>query len=150
MAALPADRVDGERIARPGRFDVRAIRNFMVVFGLISSVFDLATFGVLWVLSRGAPAVFRDRLVRGVAADGARDRARAPHAAPDPAEPPGKLLAASTAAVAALTLALPWLPGAAGVFDLVPLPAPVIASVLAITAAYAAASELAKRRFRVP
>jgi Mg2+-importing ATPase len=149
MTGLPGDRVDGERIARPGRFDVRAIRNFMVVFGLISSAFDLATFAVLWALSRGAPAVFRTGwFVESLLTELAIVlvlRTRLPIAR----SRPGRLLAVSTVAVAALTIALPWLPGAE-LFELVPLPAPVIASVLAITAAYAAASELAKRRFPVP
>jgi Mg2+-importing ATPase len=61
----------------------------------------------------------------------------------------GALLLFSTLAVSALALALPWLPGR-GWFEFVPLPGPVVATLLAITAAYAGASELAKRRFGLP
>src|SRR5947209_5876985 len=42
-----ADRVDPEALARPRRWDVRRIRNFMAVFGLLSSIFDYLTFLVL-------------------------------------------------------------------------------------------------------
>jgi len=41
------DNVDRDWIERPHRWDITFIRNFMVVFGLVSSVFDYVTFGVL-------------------------------------------------------------------------------------------------------
>ncbi len=43
----------------PHRWDIRAIRNFMIVFGLVSSVFDFLTFGVLLFLVKATPEVFR-------------------------------------------------------------------------------------------
>ena len=146
---IPSDRVDPERIARPRRWDVRSIRNFMVVFGLISSGFDLLTFGVLWILSRGAPGIFRTgwfveslltelAIVLVVRTQLPFQRSR-----------PGRLLWTSTLAVGALALALPVLP-VAGWFEFVPLSGAVVASVLAITVAYAATSELAKRRLGLP
>jgi Mg2+-importing ATPase len=57
---------------------------------------------------------------------------------------PGRLLAISTAVVAALAVAVPYLPFA-GLLGFVPLPWHVLAALLAITAAYVATSELAKR-----
>jgi len=149
MVGLPGDRVDAPRIERPRRWEIGPIRNFMVVFGLISSAFDILTFAVLWVLSRGVPQIFRTgwfveslltelAIVLVVRTQLPTHRSR-----------PGRLLWMSTAAVAGLTLVLPWLPGAAW-FDFVPLPPQVLAAVLAITAAYAGASELAKRRFAIP
>jgi Mg2+-importing ATPase len=146
---IPSDRVDPERIRRPGRWRVRAIRNFMVVFGLISSAFDLLTFGVLWLLARGQADVFRTGwFVESLLTELAIVlvvRTRLPFHR----SPPGRLLWTSTLAVAALAVALPFLPGA-GWFDFVPLPGAVLAAILAITAAYVAASELAKRRFGLP
>jgi P-type Mg2+ transporter len=41
------DSVDEELTARPHRWDIRFIRQFMIVFGLVSSIFDYLTFGVL-------------------------------------------------------------------------------------------------------
>lgn len=45
--ALSDDRVDPESIRRPTAWNLRALRWFMVVFGLVSSAFDLALFFVL-------------------------------------------------------------------------------------------------------
>lgn len=44
---IATDRVDQEMIQKPLRWNIAFIRRFMFVFGLISSVFDYATFGVL-------------------------------------------------------------------------------------------------------
>ena len=46
---IPTDNVDPDQLARPARWDIGFIRRFMLFFGPISSLFDLATFGVmLW------------------------------------------------------------------------------------------------------
>src|SRR5262249_10521323 len=45
--AIAADRVDDELVERPRRWDIRFILKFMLVFGVLSSLFDYATFGVL-------------------------------------------------------------------------------------------------------
>jgi len=60
---------------------------------------------------------------------------------------PGRLLLWTTAAVCAVALALPYAGGFAALFGLVPLGAPLMATALAIVAAYVAATEAAKRRF---
>ncbi|HEU0210533.1 MAG TPA: magnesium-translocating P-type ATPase [Candidatus Udaeobacter sp.] len=44
---IASDDVDPELIERPRRWDIHFIRRFMIVFGLISSVFDYFTFGAL-------------------------------------------------------------------------------------------------------
>ncbi len=46
--AIPWDNVDDEMIARPCRWDTDSVRRFMVTFGPISSVFDVATFAALF------------------------------------------------------------------------------------------------------
>ena len=38
---------DPEAVAAPRRWDIKRLRNFMLIFGLISSAFDYVTFGVL-------------------------------------------------------------------------------------------------------
>ena len=49
-------------------------------------------------------------------------------------------------AVIALTLALPYLPFVS-VFGFVPLPAPIVLAMIALTLGYVAAAEVAKRFF---
>jgi P-type Mg2+ transporter len=56
---IASDRVDPELVNKPRRMDIKFIRNFMVVFGLLSSVFDYLTFGALLLLLHAQPEQFR-------------------------------------------------------------------------------------------
>ena len=57
--AIPTDNVDPELVAQPTRWDIGFIRQFMLIFGPISSIFDFLTFGImLWVFHAG-PALFQ-------------------------------------------------------------------------------------------
>jgi len=56
---IPTDRVDPEQLARPAAWDMKFIRNFMCVFGPISSIFDFLTFWVMLVLLHAGHAEFR-------------------------------------------------------------------------------------------
>lgn len=61
--ALPHDRVEKERILKPSRWDTKSIRNFMIVFGIESSFFDIITFiTLLWFFSQH-PRAIQNRLV---------------------------------------------------------------------------------------
>src|SRR5208337_1348859 len=44
---IPMDEVDSEITERPEHWDMRFIRNFMLVLGPVSSIFDFLTFGLL-------------------------------------------------------------------------------------------------------
>ena len=46
--ALPWDRVDSDYLSAARRWEPRGLVRFMVIFGTLSSMFDLATFAVLW------------------------------------------------------------------------------------------------------
>ncbi len=56
---IPTDRVDPERLAAPSRWDVGAVRRFMLTFGPVSSLFDFVTFAVLLGVVHAGPAEFR-------------------------------------------------------------------------------------------
>jgi P-type Mg2+ transporter len=145
-AAIASDNVDAEWVAKPRRWDTVFIRDYMVLFGLVSSVFDFLTFGALLWVFHAAPEEFRtgwfieSLLTELVIALVVRTRG------PFWRSPPGRLLLGTTAAVIALTLALPYLPFSA-VFGFVPLPAPMMLAMIALTLAYVAAAEVAKRYF---
>jgi len=48
--AISSDTVDPERVTQPQRCNIHEFRKFMIVFGLVSSVFDLIAFALLqWV-----------------------------------------------------------------------------------------------------
>jgi Mg2+-importing ATPase len=45
---LPTDAVDDDQLLRPAHWDLKFIRNYMIVFGFMSSIFDFLTFGLLY------------------------------------------------------------------------------------------------------
>jgi Mg2+-importing ATPase len=48
QTAIPFDRVDDEDLAKPRKWDIDGIGKFMLYLGPVSSLFDYATFAVLW------------------------------------------------------------------------------------------------------
>ncbi|WP_076350730.1 magnesium-translocating P-type ATPase [Paludisphaera borealis] len=144
--AIATDGVDPELTEQPRRWDVGDIRDFMVVFGALSSLFDFATFGVLLLALRAAPGEFRTGwFVESVISASLIVlviRTRRPFFA----SRPGRTLLASTAVVGLVTLALPYTsPGRALGFQA--LPVGFLLAMGAIVASYVAATELAKRAF---
>ena len=56
---IAGDRVDPELVSQPRRWSIGFIRNFMVTFGLLSSLFDFLTFGALLFLLHANVDQFR-------------------------------------------------------------------------------------------
>jgi Mg2+-importing ATPase len=143
---IASDRVDPELIERPRRWDTRFIRNFMLVFGPLSSLFDYLTFAVLLFVLRATPAQFRTgwllESVTSAALIVLVVRSRQPffHSLP------GKSLAIATLLTAGVTVMLPYTP-LAWAFDLRPLPASFLLVMGLIVILYVIAAELAKRVF---
>ncbi len=55
---IPSDNVDREYLSRPQRWDVHLIRNFMILIGPVSSIFDFLTFYVLLRVFHAAEPLF--------------------------------------------------------------------------------------------
>ncbi|MBC7264859.1 MAG: magnesium-translocating P-type ATPase [Chloroflexi bacterium] len=143
---IATDSVDHELVERPRRWDIRFIRDFMVIFGLVSSVFDYLTFGMLLFLLRATPEQFRTGwFVESLMTElfiALVVRSRRPFFQ----SRPGKYLLISTLLVAGITVLIPYLPFA-GFLGFTPLPIPVMLALLGITVLYMFASELAKKWF---
>jgi Mg2+-importing ATPase len=145
-AAIAGDRVDAEWLARPRRWDTAFICNYMVLFGLLSSVFDLLTFAVLLYGFDASPDEFRtgwfleSLLTELVIALVVRTRR------PFYRSRPATFLMVSTAVVILIALALPYL-SFSSVFGFVRLPGNLLLAMIALTLAYVAAVEVAKRWF---
>lgn len=145
--AIASDRVDPEAVERAPRWDVADIRTYMIVFGLISTVFDLATFGLLLLVFHAGEDLFQSTwfvisLLTELAVVLVLRTRR-----PCWQSRPGRLLWLSTVAVGALAMALPYLGAASGWIGLVPLPWHLLAAGLGIVATYIATTELAKHAF---
>ncbi len=48
QTAIPLDRVDGEYLAIPRKWEIADIARYMLFIGPISSIFDYTTFGLMW------------------------------------------------------------------------------------------------------
>jgi Mg2+-importing ATPase len=48
QVAIPFDHVDADQLTRPQRWNPGDIGRFMIFFGPISSIFDIATFALMW------------------------------------------------------------------------------------------------------
>jgi P-type Mg2+ transporter len=143
---IATDTVDAEWVAQPRRWDVGFIRNFMLVFGPLSSVFDLLTFGVLLFLFRAGPALLRSgwfvESVVSACLVVLVVRTRQPFFR----SRPSRYLLGSTLVVMVVAVVLPFTPVGALV-GFVPLPATLLATLAVIVALYVTAAELAKRLF---
>ncbi len=133
-------------MAQPRRWDTIFIRDYMVLFGLLSSVFDLLTFGALLYLFQATPPEFRtgwfleSLLTELVIALVVRTRR------PFYRSRPGNWLLISTVLVIIVALVLPYLPSSS-IFGFVPLPVPLLLSMIGLTLVYVLAVELAKKSF---
>jgi Mg2+-importing ATPase len=138
------DNVDPELVREPRRWDTRFIGRFMIEFGLLSSLFDLLTFGTLLWIFRAQAAVFQTAwfveslLTELVIALVVRTRR------PFFASRPGNVLLVTTLVLVAATPAIPYLP-LAGAFGFVSIPPTLLLTVTAITVLYVVATESAKR-----
>lgn len=56
---ISSDLVDPEQLLGPTRWDIKMIRRYMFFFGLISSIFDFSTFGILLWIFHAGPTLFR-------------------------------------------------------------------------------------------
>jgi Mg2+-importing ATPase len=140
------DSVDRELVEKPRRWNMKFLGRFMIEFGLLSSVFDFITFGMLlWGFAAG-PELFRtgwfveSLLTELVIALVVRTRR------PFWRSRPGTLLLWSSVAVVLLTFAIPFLPGAQ-LIGFTPLPAGVMLALTAIVALYVAGTEGLKKSF---
>ncbi len=143
---IGTDRVDEEWTARPHRWSVTFIRNFMLAVGALSSLFDYLTFGVLIAIMRASPAEFRTgwflESVVSATLIVLVVRTRGPLVRTLPSIP----LTVATIAVIAATLLLPSTP-LARTFGFAPVPSSFVLIMLVIVFVYVASAELAKRWF---
>jgi Mg2+-importing ATPase len=143
---LASDSVDRELVERPRRWNMGFLGRFMIEFGLLSSVFDFLTFGLLlWIFAAG-PEAFRtgwfveSLLTELVIALVVRTRR------PFWRSRPGGLLLWSSVGVVLLAFAIPWLPGAS-LLGFAPLPATLMLALAATVALYVASTEVLKASF---
>ena len=144
--SIASDNVDPEMVNQPRRWNIKFIRQFMLTFGILSSLFDYLTFGALLLLLNASETQFRtgwfmesvisaSLVVLVIRTRGPLTKSR-----------PGKYLFMATLLVIVAALALPFTP-LARVFGFSQLPVRFILVIVAIVIAYVLAAEFTKRIF---
>ncbi len=144
--AIASDRVDDISVGTPHKWDIRFIKRFMIVFGLISSVFDYLTFGVLIYYLKADEKLFQTgwflESVISATLIVLVVRTRLPFFK----SLPGKYLTVATLLVVLFVLIMPFTPIAA-VFSFVKLPIAFYGWMAVIISGYIVSAELAKKWF---
>jgi Mg2+-importing ATPase len=143
---IASDRVDEIAVSKPHRWDIKFIQRFMIVFGLLSSVYDYLTFGVLLFIMKANEKVFQTgwfvESVISATLIVLVVRTRLPFFK----SLPGKYLSVATGLIVLFVLALPFMPFAS-LFGFVRLPLISYGWMLLIIGAYIISAEIAKRWF---
>jgi Mg2+-importing ATPase len=143
---IATDSVDREMVEKPRRWDIQFIRNFMLTFGLLSSVFDYLTFGALLLLLQATTDQFRTawflESVISASVTVLVIRTRKPFFR----SKPGKYLLIATLLIVGLTLILPFTP-LGEVFGFIPLPFSFILFVGSLVGLFMVAAEITKGIF---
>ncbi|MEI7986842.1 MAG: magnesium-translocating P-type ATPase [Armatimonadota bacterium] len=142
---IAGDNVDSEVLQSRQQWDLLFLRKFMLVFGLLSSVFDFATFGVLiWL--KTTPEVFRTAWFTESVISASLIvlvfRSRRWLWQSRPSNP----LIVTTLATCIAVLALPWTP-IAKLIGFQQLPISLLCGLLGIVATYLISAEVAKHWF---
>lgn len=56
---IASDNVDVEQLKKPGKWNLKFIRNYMIIFGIHSSLFDLITFVILFYILKVKQSAFQ-------------------------------------------------------------------------------------------
>ena len=143
---IATDSVDNEMIDYPRRWDMKAIRKFMVTFGLLSSIFDYMTFGLLLLVFHATQVQFRTAwFVESVVSASLIVlviRSRKPFFR----SRPGNSLLLATLSVVVIAVIVPFTPLAA-FLGFGPMPLVFLLCIGLIVSLYVVAAELVKRVF---
>jgi P-type Mg2+ transporter len=143
---IATDSVDPELMDRPRRWNIDFIRKFMLTFGLVSSIFDYLTFGVLLFILHASEREFQTGwFVESVVSASLIVlviRTRKPFFK----SKPGILLLIATLFVVCLVIVLPFTP-IAPLFKFQPLPPVFLATLAVIVGLYVVMAEIVKKFF---
>ena len=143
---IATDNVDDQMIDYPRRWDIKAIRKFMITFGLVSSFFDYLTFGLLLIILHANEGQFRTgwflESVISASMIVLVIRSRKPFFR----SKPGKYLLMATLSIAVITLLFPFTP-LGNIFGFSPLALSTYLLILLIVAVYILGAEITKRIF---
>jgi len=146
---IATDSVDASQLRSPQTWNVKLIRNYMIVFGTLSSAFDIITFMILeWVFHAKVhefqSAWFLGSILTEIVVLFVL-RTRRPFFQ----SRPSKYIVIASVVMAAVACYLPYSP-LAKPLSLIGLSLPLFLTIIGITLVYVASNEIAKRFFWKP
>ncbi|MEO0115275.1 MAG: magnesium-translocating P-type ATPase [candidate division WOR-3 bacterium] len=143
---IATDSVDKELIDYPHRWNIKAIRKFMITFGLVSSVFDYLTFGLLLLVLHATQIQFRTGWFLESVISASLIVLVIRSQKPFFSSQPGKYLLIATLSIVVITIIFPFTP-LAGIFGFSPLPISFLLLVGLIVFLYIITAEKVKKIF---
>jgi Mg2+-importing ATPase len=143
---ISTDNVDRETVEKPRHWDIKFIRKFMIVFGLLSTIFDYATFAVLLFVLHSTVNQFRTawftESVISASIVVLVIRTRKPMFK----SKPSKYLLFATLLIVVVTITIPIMP-VSQIFGFTMLNASYLATIAVIVLLYLITAELTKKMF---
>ncbi|MBC7408593.1 MAG: magnesium-translocating P-type ATPase [Arcicella sp.] len=140
---VASDNVDGEQLDKPGKWNLKFIRNYMIIFGIHSSLFDIITFLTLLYVLKVKEATFQTAwFIESIVTELFILFIIRTHKNFFKSKP-GKYLFLLSIAGLILTISMPYLPFAHNI-GLVPLPFKYLAVMLLIVVAYIITADILK------
>ena len=141
--SIASDNVDEEQLIKPGKWNLKFIRNYMLFFGIHSSLFDLTTFLILFYVLKTKESTFQTGwFIESTLAQLFILFIIRTHENFFKSKP-GKYLFLLSLIGLILTIGLPYMPFATQL-GLIPLPSLILGVILFIVAAYIFTADLLK------
>ncbi|UXA19178.1 magnesium-translocating P-type ATPase [Mycobacterium sp. SMC-4] len=147
--SVPWDRVDRDYLRKPRRWHSAGLIRFMITFGTLSTVFDLATFAALWWVFQAAdsPAVFQTGwFMAGLLTQLLVVLVLRTRAVPWRGQRPARVVVTAAVVVAALGMLLPVSP-LAGPLQMSAPPPAYLLWLLLVALTYGGAAQWLKQRY---
>ncbi len=143
---IATDSVDKEMIDYPRRWDIKAIRKFMITFGIVSSMFDYLTFAGLLLVLHATQVQFRTGWFLESVVSASLIVLVIRSRKPSFKSRPGKYLFIATLSIVVITMIVPFTPFAE-IFGFSPLPFSFLLLIGIVVLFYIITAEVAKTIF---
>lgn len=143
---ISTDTVDTELVEKPKKWDIKFIRKFMIVFGLLSTIFDCATFVTLLLVLHSTINQFRTAWFMESVISASMVVLVIRTRKPLFKSKPSKYLSFATILIVAATIILPFIP-ISQIFGFIALPPLYLFTVGIIVLIYIITAEIVKKVF---
>lgn len=145
--SIPSDNVDHESLVKPRHWNINFIKNYMIFFGPISSLYDFLTFAVMLFVFKAKNSMFQTGwFVESIATEILVVFVIRTARSPFFKSTPGKWLTITCITMVSIAIMLPYLPVSASL-GFVPLPPLYFGILILLVSTYLVLVEFIKKIF---